>query len=817
MATQVQLRRGDNTAHGSFTGVVGEVTVNTTNDSIHIHDGSTTGGFELLRADLNNITGDTDDLSEGSSNLYYTNARVDAEIDSYLSGGTGITVSGGAISIDFTEFSTTNITEGTNLYYTDARADARADARITASGAISDVVDDTTPQLGGDLDLNSSDITGTGNIDITGTITSNTLTVKAGASGYNGIFIEDDGGDTASGLTHVNGGFYISRDGNLDNISITSDKFRFQHETSFRFNKPVEIFGDLTISNDGTVNGRDIATDGTKLDGIEASADVTDATNVEAAGALMDSEVTNLAQVKAFDSSDYATAAQGTTADAALPKTGGAMTGAITTNSTFDGRDVATDGAKLDGIETGATADQTAAEILTAIKTVDGATSGLDADLLDGNHASAFATAAQGALADSALQSETVTSIALNSNSLDYTDENGTTTNIDLSAYLDEDSRAIASGTLNSVSGVVTFTRDDDTTFTLDLSDLLDDTNLVTSVAGKNGVVTLDADDIDDASTTNKFTTAAEITKLAGIETGADVTDTTNVVAALTAGTNVSIAANGTISSTDTNTTYSVGDGGLTEKNFTTALNTKLSGIETGATADQTASEILTAIKTVDGAASGLDADLLDGQQGSHYLDYNNFTNTPTIPTNNNQLTNGAGYITADTQLSNEQVQDIVGAMVSSNTESGISVTYQDADGTLDFNVNDPTITLTGAVTGSATMTNLGNVSIATTATADPTLTINGDASGSATFTNLGNATLTLTIADDSHNHTIANVDGLQTALNAKAALASPSLTGTPTAPTASTGTNTTQLATTAFVQQEIAALKALLYAYDAS
>ena len=48
--------------------------------------------------------------------------------------------------------------------------------------------------------------------------------------------------------------------------------------------------------------------DKTKLDGIEASADVTDATNVEAAGALMDSEVTNLAEVKAFSSADYATA-----------------------------------------------------------------------------------------------------------------------------------------------------------------------------------------------------------------------------------------------------------------------------------------------------------------------------------------------------------------------------------------------------------------------------------------------------------------------------------------------------------------------------
>jgi hypothetical protein len=48
--------------------------------------------------------------------------------------------------------------------------------------------------------------------------------------------------------------------------------------------------------------------DKTKLDGIEASADVTDATNVEAAGALMDNEVTNLAEVKAFSSADYATA-----------------------------------------------------------------------------------------------------------------------------------------------------------------------------------------------------------------------------------------------------------------------------------------------------------------------------------------------------------------------------------------------------------------------------------------------------------------------------------------------------------------------------
>ena len=66
-----------------------------------------------------------------------------------------------------------------------------------------------------------------------------------------------------------------------------------------------------------------------------------------------------------------------------------------------------------------------------------------------------------------------------------------------------------------------------------------------------------------------------------------------------------------------------------------------------------------------------------------------------------------------------ERVQDVVGAMVSSNTESGIGVTYDDSDGTLDFNVNDPTISLTGDVTGSATMTDLGNTSISTTIAAN--------------------------------------------------------------------------------------------------
>jgi len=66
--------------------------------------------------------------------------------------------------------------------------------------------------------------------------------------------------------------------------------------------------------------------------------------------------------------------------------------------------------------------------------------------------------------------------------------------------------------------------------------------------------------------------------------------------------------------------------------------------------------------------------------------------------------------------LNAERVQDIVGGMVTApNTESGISVTYDDTNGKLDFDTNDFSITLTGDVTGSGTVTNLGNVSFAAT------------------------------------------------------------------------------------------------------
>ena len=49
MATQVQLRRGNNTQTLAFTGAVAEVTVDTDKDTVVVHDGSTAGGFPLAR------------------------------------------------------------------------------------------------------------------------------------------------------------------------------------------------------------------------------------------------------------------------------------------------------------------------------------------------------------------------------------------------------------------------------------------------------------------------------------------------------------------------------------------------------------------------------------------------------------------------------------------------------------------------------------------------------------------------------------------------------------------------------------------------
>ena len=90
-------------------------------------------------------------------------------------------------------------------------------------------------------------------------------------------------------------------------------------------------------------------------------------------------------------------------------------------------------------------------------------------------------------------------------------------------------------------------------------------------------------------------------------------------------------------------------------------------------------------VGTLTGSASSL-----SGVSSSFLLDYNNFTNTPTIPTNNNQLTNGAGFITASDNITGTAaglsgtpditVQNITGvaATFTGNVSIAGTLTYED-------------------------------------------------------------------------------------------------------------------------------------------
>jgi len=86
----IQLRRGTATEHSSFTGLVGEVTVDTTNNSIRVHDGSTAGGHELAKqSTVANLSSDT--ITDADSD---THVKVEASTDSdeilFTAGGTAV-------------------------------------------------------------------------------------------------------------------------------------------------------------------------------------------------------------------------------------------------------------------------------------------------------------------------------------------------------------------------------------------------------------------------------------------------------------------------------------------------------------------------------------------------------------------------------------------------------------------------------------------------------------------------------------------------------------------------------------------------------
>jgi len=98
MATQLQLRRGTNAQVTAFTGAEGEVSVNTTNDSLVVHDGSTAGGFELARADLDNVS-DTDLNAALNGNTIGSLTLTSASITNLTLGGTAVTSTASELNI----------------------------------------------------------------------------------------------------------------------------------------------------------------------------------------------------------------------------------------------------------------------------------------------------------------------------------------------------------------------------------------------------------------------------------------------------------------------------------------------------------------------------------------------------------------------------------------------------------------------------------------------------------------------------------------------------------------------------------------------
>ena len=188
------------------------------------------------------------------------------------------------------------------------------------------------------------------------------------------------------------------------------------------------------------------------------------------------------------------------------------------------------------------------------------------------------------------------------------------------------------------------------------------------------------------------------------------------------------------------------------------------------------------------GSGSGLDADKLDGVHASQFIRSdlgaisssllpatiasnttgNAATATKLATARTITLTGDAtGSVSFDGTANKSMAVTVVNnshnhtaSQVTTTDEFGNSnsATVQDVLDDLDQAITnvaskDPIVTLTGAITGTGTMTNLGNVSISTTATLDPIITLSGDASGSVTLTNLGGATLNVTVNNDSHTH----------------------------------------------------------------
>jgi len=157
---------------------------------------------------LNNLTKITSSGLSASENFSVSNVNASGIITASSfsgdgSGLTGIVASGSGVVVQ-EEGSTVGTAQtinfiGTGVTATFSGGVASVEITTGSGGGVSDIVDDTTPQLGGNLDLNSKTITGTGGINITGVVTATSFigNVTGTSSTATNITVADESSDTS--------------------------------------------------------------------------------------------------------------------------------------------------------------------------------------------------------------------------------------------------------------------------------------------------------------------------------------------------------------------------------------------------------------------------------------------------------------------------------------------------------------------------------------------------------------------------------------------------------------------------------------------
>ena len=116
MATAIQRRRGTTTQHSSFTGLVGEITIDTTKNTVVVHDGSTAGGHPLAKESSVNALGGADITAVVAGNGL-TGGATSGDATINVVGGDGITVTADAVEVDHSATWDGNFLPGANVTY----------------------------------------------------------------------------------------------------------------------------------------------------------------------------------------------------------------------------------------------------------------------------------------------------------------------------------------------------------------------------------------------------------------------------------------------------------------------------------------------------------------------------------------------------------------------------------------------------------------------------------------------------------------------------------------------------------------------------